>query len=138
MANPQDPAAPQEPAPAAADPYRAGYERIEQIIVTTGNEVSGYEIVKYLAIVRGIVVRATSFGKAFMGSFKALGGGNIKEFIEVCEHARHDAYTEMIEHAREVGADAIIGMRYDATEFMQGSTEVLAYGTAVKLLPRRG
>jgi uncharacterized protein YbjQ (UPF0145 family) len=125
-----------EPAP-AGDPYRAGYERIEQIIVTTGNEVAGYEIVKYLAIVRGIVVRATSFGKAFLGGFKALGGGNIKEFIEVCEHARHDAYSQMIEHAREVGADAIIGMRYDATEFMQGSTEVLAYGTAVKLLPKR-
>lgn len=71
--------------------------------MTTGNEVAGYEIVRYLAIVCGIVVRATSFGKAFLGGFKALGGGNIKEFIEVCEHARHDAYTEMIEHAREVG-----------------------------------
>lgn len=118
------------------DPYRAGYERIEQIIVTTGNEVAGYEIVKYLAIVRGIVVRATSFGKTFMGAFKSLAGGNIREFTEVCEHARHDAYALMIDHAREVGADAIIGMRYDATEFMQGSTEVLAYGTAVKLLPR--
>jgi uncharacterized protein YbjQ (UPF0145 family) len=118
------------------DPYRGGYERIEQIIVTTGNEIAGYDIVKYLAIVRGIVVRATSIGKGILGSFKALGGGNIREFIEVCEHARHDAYAQMMEHAREVGADAIIGMRYDATEFMQGSTEVLAYGTAVKLLPR--
>ena len=129
---------PTEPVdPNAGDPFRKGYERIEQIIVTTGNEVAGYEIVQYLAIVRGIVVRATSFGKSFLGSFKALAGGNIREFIEVCERARHDAYAEMIEHAREVGADAIIGMRYDATEFMQGSTEVLAYGTAVKLLPRR-
>lgn len=118
------------------DPYRRGYERIEQIIVTTGNEVAGYEIVTYLAIVRGIVVRATSFGKTFMGAFKSLAGGNIREFTEVCEHARHDAYAQMMDHAREVGADAIIGMRYDATEFMQGSTEVLAYGTAVKLLPR--
>jgi uncharacterized protein YbjQ (UPF0145 family) len=120
----------------ADDPYRKGYERIEEIIVTTGNEVAGYEIVKYLAIVRGIVVRATSIGKGILGSFKALAGGNIREFIEVCENARHDAYTQMMDHAREVGADAIIGMRYDATEFMQGSTEVLAYGTAVKLLPR--
>ena len=120
----------------AGNPYRAGYERIEQIIVTTGNEVAGYDIVAYLAIVRGIVVRATSIGKGILGSFKALAGGNIREFIEVCENARHDAYSQMIEHAREVGADAIIGMRYDATEFMQGSTEVLAYGTAVKLLPR--
>ena len=117
-------------------PYRAGFEPIEQLIVTTGNEVAGYNIVKYLAIVRGIVVRATSIGKGILGSFKALAGGNIREFIEVCENARHDAYAQMIEHAREVGADAIIGMRYDATEFMQGSTEVLAYGTAVRLAPR--
>ena len=131
---------PTAPVPEAAnpngDPYRGGYERIEQIIVTTGTEVAGYEIVKYLAIVRGIVVRATSFGKTFMGAFKSLAGGNIREFTEVCEHARHDAYAQMMDHAREVGADAIIGMRYDATEFMQGSTEVLAYGTAVKLMPR--
>src|SRR5688572_7754828 len=122
--------------PAGDDPYRAGFERIESVIVTTGNDVAGYEIVGYLAIVRGIVVRATSIGKGIVGSFKALGGGNIREFTEVCEHARHDAYKQMMAHAREVGADAIIGMRYDATEFGQGSTEVLAYGTAVKLLPR--
>ncbi len=131
-----EPTAPPNADNPPGDPYRAGYERIEQIIVTTGTEVAGYEIVKYLAIVRGIVVRATSFGKTFMGAFKSLAGGNIREFTEVCEHARHDAYAQMMDHAREVGADAIIGMRYDATEFMQGSTEVLAYGTAVKLLPR--
>jgi len=119
----------------AGNPYRAGYERIEQIIVTTGNEVAGYDIVAYLAIVRGIVVRATSIGKGILGSFKALAGGNIREFIEVCENARHDAYSQMIEHAREVGADAIIGMRYDATEIMAGVTEVLAYGTAVIVEP---
>ncbi|MDQ3296561.1 MAG: YbjQ family protein [Myxococcota bacterium] len=107
------------------------------MIVTTGNDVAGHEIVGYLAIVRGIVVRATSIGKGIVGSFKALAGGNIREFTEVCEAARHDAYQQMIAHAREVGADAIIGMRYDATEFGQGSTEVLAYGTAVKLLRSR-
>lgn len=125
-----------EPTPEpAAGPYRAGFERIEQIIVTTGNEIAGYQIVKYLAIVRGIVVRATSLGKGILGGFKALGGGNIREFTEVCEAARHDAYQQMMEHAKEVGADAIIGMRYDATEFMQGSTEVLVYGTAVRIVP---
>jgi len=117
-------------------PYRAGFERIDQVIVTTGNEVAGYDIVSYIAIVRGIVVRATSIGKGIIGSFKALGGGNIQEFTDVCEAARHDAYQQMIAHATELGADAIIGMRYDATEFGQGSTEVLAYGTAVKLMPR--
>jgi uncharacterized protein YbjQ (UPF0145 family) len=116
----------------AEHPYRTGTERIENLIVTTGNDVAGYEIVAYLAIVRGIVVRATGI----VGSFKALGGGNIREFTEVCEAARHDAYRQMIDHAREVGADAVIGMRYDATEFGQGSTEVLAYGTAVKLIAR--
>jgi uncharacterized protein YbjQ (UPF0145 family) len=122
--------------PAAENPYRAGFERIQQLIVTTGNDVAGHEIVAYLAIVRGIVVRATSIGKGIIGGFKALGGGNIREFTEVCEAARHEAYAQMIAHAQEVGADAIIGMRYDATEFAQGSTEVLAYGTAVKLMRR--
>jgi uncharacterized protein YbjQ (UPF0145 family) len=117
----------------AANPYRVGAEPIEQLIVTTGNEVAGYNIVKYLAIVRGIVVRATSIGAGLLGSLKALGGGNIAEFTDVCERARHDAYQQMLQHAQEVGADAIIGMRYDATEFMQGTTEVLAYGTAVRI-----
>ncbi|HEX3762829.1 MAG TPA: YbjQ family protein [Kofleriaceae bacterium] len=123
-------------APDPASPYRTGAEPIEQLIVTTGNEVAGHEIVKYLAIVRGIVVRATGLGQGLLGSLRALGGGNIDEFTEVCEAARHDAYQQMVQHAREVGADAIIGMRYDAPEFMQGSTEVLAYGTAVRLAPR--
>jgi uncharacterized protein YbjQ (UPF0145 family) len=119
-----------------ASPYRIGAEPIEQLIVTTGNDVAGHDIVKYLAIVRGIVVRATGIGQGLLGSLRALGGGNIAEFTEVCEAARHDAYQQMVQHAQEMGADAIIGMRYDATEFMQGSTEVLAYGTAVRLAPR--
>src|SRR5689334_7898635 len=120
---------------AGVHPYRVGAEPIETLIVTTGNEVAGHQIVKYLAIVRGIVVRATSFGQGFIGSLKALGGGNIEEFTEVCEAARHDAYQQMIVHALEVGADAVIGMRYDATEFTQGTTEVLVYGTAVRIEP---
>ncbi len=120
----------------SASPYRVGAEPIEQLIVTTGNDVAGHDIVKYLAIVRGIVVRATGIGQGLLGSLRALGGGNIAEFTEVCEAARHDAYQQMVQHATEMGADAIIGMRYDATEFMQGSTEVLAYGTAVRLAPR--
>ena len=116
-------------------PYRVGLEAIEQLIVTTGNEVSGFTIVKYLAIVRGIIVRTPTIGQSFFGSLKSLGGGNIKEFTDVCEAARHEAYQQMLAHAQELGADAIIGMRYDATEFMQGTTEVLAYGTAVRLMP---
>ncbi len=123
------------PTPAAESPYRVGAEAIEKLIVTTGNEIAGYRIVKYIAIVRGITVRAASIGQSFWGSLKALGRGNIREFTDVCERARHDAYQQMLQHAEELGADAIIGMRYDATEFMQGTTEVLAYGTAVRIDP---
>lgn len=123
------------PAETPESPYRVGAEPIEKLIVTTGNEIAGYRIVKYLAIVRGITVRAASIGQSFWGSLKSLGGGNISEFTEVCERARHDAYQQMLQHAEEMGADAIIGMRYDATEFMQGTTEVLAYGTAVRIDP---
>ena len=117
----------------SAHPYRVGAEVNEEIIVTTGNEVEGRRIGRYLGIVRGIVVRSPSIGKAFVGAFKSLAGGNIREYIDVCEAARHDAFAHMIEHAREIGANAVVGMRYDATEFMQGATEVLAYGTAVVL-----
>jgi uncharacterized protein YbjQ (UPF0145 family) len=112
-------------------PYRVGAEPTERLIITTGNEVAGYYIVRYLGIVRGIVVRAPKIGQGFMGSLKALGGGNIAEFAEVCEAARHDAYLQLVDHAMQLGANAVIGMRYDTTEFMQGTTEVLVYGTAV-------
>ncbi|HZS41210.1 MAG TPA: YbjQ family protein [Polyangia bacterium] len=117
----------------AGHPYRVGAEVTEEIVVTTANDVEGHRIARYLGVVRGIVVRSPSLGKAFVGAFRSLGGGNIKEYVEVCEAARHDAYRQMVEHARELGAAAIVGMRYDATEFMQGATEVLAYGTAVTL-----
>jgi uncharacterized protein YbjQ (UPF0145 family) len=112
-------------------PYRDGAEVTEQIIVTTGNEVEGHRVTRYLGVVRGIVVRAPGIGKSFLGAFKSLAGGNIKEFGDVCEAARHDAFRAMLEHARGMGANAILGMRYDATEFYEGTTEVLAYGTAV-------
>jgi uncharacterized protein YbjQ (UPF0145 family) len=113
--------------------YRTGEEPTTQIVVTTGFEITGYKITHYLGVVRGIVVRSPSIGQGILGSFKSIGGGNIKEFAEVCEAARHDAYVQMVEHAMALGAHAIIGMRYDATEFMQGATEVLAYGTAVRV-----
>ena len=103
------------------------------MIVTTGNEIQGRAIKQYLGVVRGVVVRSPSIGQGFMGGLKQIVGGNIEAFAEVCERARQDAYDRMVSHAREFGADAIIGMRYDATEFSEGATEVLAYGTAVKL-----
>ncbi len=106
-----------------------------KLLVTTANEIDGRRVTQYLGVVRGLVVRAPTLGQSFTGAFAALGGGNIEAFEEVCEAARADAYDRMVEHAKDVGADAIIAMRYDATEFREGITEVLAYGTAVKLAP---
>jgi uncharacterized protein YbjQ (UPF0145 family) len=103
------------------------------LFVTTGNSIEGYEIVEYLGIVRGIVVRAQTIGQGIRGAFSSILGGNIRAYEEVCEDARSQAYSRMVDHAKDKGADAIIAMRYDATEFAQGVTEVLAYGTAVKL-----
>jgi len=121
---------PQHP---GADPYRVGVERTAQIIVTTGNDLAGFTVTEYLGIVRGIVVRSPSLGAGLLGSLKSIGGGNIQEFVDVCEAARHDAYRQMLGHAYNLGAHAILAMRYDATEFYQGVTEVLAYGTAVRI-----
>jgi len=96
--------------------------------------VQDKKIGEYLGVVRGIVVRATGIGRGFIGGIKSIAGGNIEEFTVVCEEARREAFNRMVQHAVEIGADAVIGMRYDATEFGQGgTTEVLAYGTAVKL-----
>jgi uncharacterized protein YbjQ (UPF0145 family) len=106
------------------------------MLVTTGIDVSGHDVAQYLGVVRGIVVRATSIGAGIIGGLKSLAGGNIEEFTVVCEKARMDAFNRMVAHAHEIGADAIIGMRYDATEYAQGTTEVLAYGTAVKLIKK--
>ena len=110
----------------------------KRIIVTTGNEVAGRAVVKYLGVVRGIVVRSPGWSRSISGSFAALGGGNIREFEEVCEEARSEAYARMLDHARDKDADAVIAMRYDATDFAEGITEVLAYGTAVRLDPADG
>jgi uncharacterized protein YbjQ (UPF0145 family) len=103
------------------------------MIVTTGNEIEGHAIAGYVGVVRGIVVRSPSIAQGFLGGLKQIVGGNIESYAQVCETAREDAFRRMVEHARDRGADGVIGMRYDATEFSQGVTEVLAYGTAVKL-----
>jgi uncharacterized protein YbjQ (UPF0145 family) len=104
-----------------------------RLIVTTGNEVAGRAITGYLGVVRGIVVRSPGIGQGILGGLQQLIGGNIDSYADVCDAAREDAYQRMIQHALQKEADAVIGMRYDATEFSQGVTEVLAYGTAVKL-----
>ncbi len=103
------------------------------MIVTTGFDVEGKQVAEYLGVVRGIVVRATGIGRGIIGGIKSIAGGNIEEWTVVCEAARMEAFNRMVKHAHEIGADAVIGMRYDATEFSQTATEVLAYGTAVKL-----
>jgi uncharacterized protein YbjQ (UPF0145 family) len=103
------------------------------MIVTTGNDVAGHTISEYLGVVRGIVVRSPNIAQGIMGGLKSIIGGNIEAFADVCETARKEAFTRMVSHAEDIEADAIIGMRYDATEFSQSTTEVLAYGTAVRL-----
>ena len=113
--------------------YRSAQAPATNIVVTTGPDVAGARITDYLGVVRGIVVRSTSIGQGIVGAFRQIGGGNIKEYVEVCEAARQEAYLLMMNHASQLGAHAVIGMRYDATEFVQGATEVLAYGTAVRL-----
>ncbi len=104
------------------------------MIVTTADQITGYGVSEYLGIVRGIVVRSPNLAQGFLGGLKQIVGGHIEQFANVCETAREDAFERMVQHAQEHGADAIIAMRYDATEFTQGATEVLAYGTAVKLV----
>jgi uncharacterized protein YbjQ (UPF0145 family) len=101
------------------------------MIVTTGNEIEGRVITGYLGVIRGIVVRSPNIAQGLIGGLKLIIGGNIEAFADVCEAARREAYDRMVQHAEEVGADAVIGMRYDATEFAANATEVLAYGTAV-------
>ncbi|HEY3268319.1 MAG TPA: YbjQ family protein [Armatimonadota bacterium] len=103
------------------------------MIVTTGNEVQGRTIGHYIGVVRGLVVRSPNIAQGFVGGIQQVFGGHIDAYVEVCEQARQDAFNRMVEHALAMGADAIIGMRYDATEFTASVTEVLAYGTAVKL-----
>jgi uncharacterized protein YbjQ (UPF0145 family) len=104
-----------------------------RIIITTGNDIGGFKIESYLGVVRGIVVRSPNVMQGMFGGLKQIVGGNIESYAQVCEEARNQAYDRMVKQARELDADAIIAFRYDATEFTPGATEVLAYGTAVKL-----
>ena len=103
------------------------------MLVTTGNDIPGHRITEVVGIVRGIVVRSPGIKQGLLGGLKQFIGGNIESYAQVCEQARRDAYDRMVTHAEEEGADAVIAMRYDATEFAQATTEVLAYGTAVKI-----
>ena len=98
---------------------------------TTTFELPGYRTVQTLGVVRGITVRSRSIVGSFVGGLQTIVGGNITIYTELCERARQDAFDLMTQHAEQLGANAIIGVRYDANEIMAGVTEVLCYGTAV-------
>ena len=104
--------------------------------VTTALDLPGYRVERSLGVVRGIVVRSRSIVGAVGASLQTLFGGNITLYTSLCERARADAYERMVEHAADLGANAIVAVRYDATEIASGVTEVLCYGTAVKLTRR--
>jgi uncharacterized protein YbjQ (UPF0145 family) len=104
-------------------------------MTTTSFTLDGYRITRSLGVVRGITVRSRSIVGTIGGSLQTIFGGNITLFTELCEKTREEAFEMMLQHAREMGANAVIGVRYDATELLQGVTEVLCYGTAVVVQP---
>ena len=107
--------------------------RVDTAMVTTANDLPGYRIVRNYGIVRGIIVRSRSIVGNFAAALQTVVGGNITILTNLCEKTREDAFELMLQHAAQHGANAVVAMRYDATEVMQGVTEVLAYGTAVQV-----
>lgn len=103
------------------------------MIITTANDLPGYRILRTIGVVRGITVRSRNALADVVGGVQSMLGGRVGAYVKLAETARQDAYDDLIAHAREAGADAVIAMRYDANEIMPGITEVLAYGTAVKI-----
>ena len=111
--------------------YPPPHESLDPAFVTTAFELPGYRIVRNLGIVRGIVVRSRNVFATIGAGLQTLVGGDITLYTELCEKTRQDSYAMMTIHATQLGANAVIGARYDANEVMSGITEVLAYGTAV-------
>ena len=104
---------------------------MDHALVTTSISLEGYKVTKQLGLVRGVTVRSRSALGNIAGGFQSLFGGRLSIYVELCENTREEAYQLMVQHAQVMGANAIINMRYDANEVMNGLTEVLAYGTAV-------
>lgn len=104
-------------------------------LVTTAFDLPGHRVIRNFGIVRGIVVRSRSIVGTIGAGLQTIVGGNISIFTNLCEQTRSDAFELMLQHAAQLGANAVIGARYDATEIMNGVTEVLAYGTAVRVEP---
>jgi uncharacterized protein YbjQ (UPF0145 family) len=107
------------------------------MFVTTTNELAGHRVVRHLGVVRGITVRSRNVFGTIGASLQSLFGGNISLYTGLAERAREEAYELMVEHAQEMGANAVLAMRYDANDIAAGITEVLAYGTAVVVEPAR-
>ena len=106
-----------------------------RFLTTTSNALDGYRVLETYGVVRGITVRSRSVFGTIGAKLEALFGGNITLLTELCERTRADAFAEMIAHAEALGANALLAVRYDATEIMQGVSEVLCYGTAVRVAP---
>jgi uncharacterized protein YbjQ (UPF0145 family) len=121
-------------APIAPYALSHGY-KLSPHMVTTAFTLDNFRIVRNLGVVRGITVRSRSIFGTLGGTLQTIVGGNITAFTKLCEQARAEAFDILLQHASEIGANAIIGMRYDATELMSGVSEVLAYGTAVVVEP---
>lgn len=109
---------------------------LPDFVTTTANDIAGYDIVQTFGVVRGIVVRSRSVIGTLGAVVQSWGGGNITLLTELCERTRADAYSQLVEHARALGANALIAVRYDAVEVMAGVSEVLCYGTAVRVAPK--
>ncbi len=108
------------------------------MLVTTSTFLDGYKVTEHIGIIRGITVRSRGVGGNFLGKLQTVFGGRNTIYTDLCEESRQEAYNLMIYHAQQVGANAVINMRYDANEVMMGVTEVLAYGTAVKVVKTEG
>jgi len=105
------------------------------MLVTTTNDLAGHRIVRHIGMVRGVTVRSRNLVSDAIGGVQSMIGGRVGAYVKLAEAARQEAYDELVAHARDMGANAILAMRYDANEIMPGVTEVLAYGTAVVAEP---
>jgi uncharacterized protein YbjQ (UPF0145 family) len=106
---------------------------MDQSMIATTNDLEGYRVVRYLGVVRGITVRSRGLAGQIAAGLRTLAGGKIHEYVSLCEEARGEAFDLMVQHAADLGANAILGVRYDATELAENMSEVLAYGTAVRV-----
>ena len=107
---------------------------VDQNLITTSTHLEGYRITKHLGVIRGITVRSRNIFASIGAVFQTIGGGKISLYVELCERTRLEAFEDLVQHANEKGANAIINLRYDANEVMSGVTEVLCYGTAVQVV----